>query len=476
MSSDEEDSVDKKRRKKKGKAGVEDDRIHGLNGQDTNESDRAASANGALNLSSNNPVTSTADQWIPQGLNQGYFGQNPLQTGFAHWMSVGLDQPTMVPSSSNYYQGANVAGNVTPLGSFQKETEDSNHSFANSQNRNSPNPLHQLQRDSQAQVLGHQSSAGAKLGMSLLSDSDSNSNSKFDDDNAKKKRKNQGTPMTEEERSAYEDTISEKKLGAICTVCGKVFRNRDALDFHIMTTKMPNHGVLQIQKMKSNYAFASMQVEAKLRGVTRTGNIKTDVEEEAQEAKAQIVKQQQPVPSLVNDEPNESLNVEPEVYIDPRTGDFKVKQEPSFTEEPIPEQPVVVAPPAVAGTGPEVEAEEQIPPNPADFLEQQENDKENEIVEMPVKVTIKAEPGDDDANFKVPEGPAKKAKKFGKRKIFKCMECEKGFKKQSKLIKHVMKRHQERLEEKAKEQASKDIHELTKNAKDSSGRWPCSVS
>jgi uncharacterized C2H2 Zn-finger protein len=203
-----------------------------------------------------------------------------------------------------------------------------------------------------------------------------------------------------------------------------------------------------------------MQVEAKLRGVTRTGDdIKTD---EAEEAKPTDLERPPPTPQTPADH---------EEYVDPRTGVFRVKQEPAFQEEnrqrqqQQQQQCQEVHPPAQEQQGQDI-------PNPADFLEQ---DKENEILEMPVKVTVKVEPGADDANFKVPDGPAKKAKKFGKRQIFKCMECEKGFKKQSKLIRHVMKRHSDSLKKKAEEQISKDIHELTKNAKDDTGRWPCTV-
>jgi hypothetical protein len=293
--SDDENDPDKpkKKRKRRTKKELEEARLTGGVGhspgpQQIPKPERTASGNGALNLSSTNPAAnaSPADQWIPQGLNQNYFGQNPLQSGIANWMSVGgLEQaPTMVPSASHYYHG--TGGSVTPTESFHKETEDSNHSF---QNRNSPNPIGQLQLQQQQQQQQHQRNLAAAAAASSADNFDPTkaamtlmgitqpprdppapvvggvaSNSVAEQATAaqleeekreKKKRKNQGAPMTEEERMQYEETISDKKLGAICSVCGKVFRNRDALDFHVMTTKMPGHGVLQIQRMKSNYAF-----------------------------------------------------------------------------------------------------------------------------------------------------------------------------------------------------------------------------
>ena len=39
--------------------------------------------------------------------------------------------------------------------------------------------------------------------------------------------------------------MSDANLGLLCNVCGKIFKSRDALDFHIMYTKLPGHDVLQ---------------------------------------------------------------------------------------------------------------------------------------------------------------------------------------------------------------------------------------
>ena len=39
--------------------------------------------------------------------------------------------------------------------------------------------------------------------------------------------------------------MSDANLGLLCNVCGKIFKSRDALDFHIMYTKLSGHDVLQ---------------------------------------------------------------------------------------------------------------------------------------------------------------------------------------------------------------------------------------
>ena len=35
--------------------------------------------------------------------------------------------------------------------------------------------------------------------------------------------------------------MQESKLGVLCNVCGKMLKNKDALNFHIMNTKLPGN-------------------------------------------------------------------------------------------------------------------------------------------------------------------------------------------------------------------------------------------
>ena len=81
-----------------------------------------------------------------------------------------------------------------------------------------------------------------------------------------KKQKKRVAPsvLTEEQKQLVVDEMSGANLGLLCNVCGKIFKSRDALDFHIMYTKLPGHDVLQQQRVKNNYAQEAMRISAKL--------------------------------------------------------------------------------------------------------------------------------------------------------------------------------------------------------------------
>jgi hypothetical protein len=40
--------------------------------------------------------------------------------------------------------------------------------------------------------------------------------------------------------------MKESKLGVLCNVCGKMLKNKDALNFHIMNTKLPGFNVIKL--------------------------------------------------------------------------------------------------------------------------------------------------------------------------------------------------------------------------------------
>ena len=70
--------------------------------------------------------------------------------------------------------------------------------------------------------------------------------------------------LTDEQKQMVAEEMNTANLGPICSVCGKVFKTKDALDFHIMYTKLPGHDVLLQQKVRNNYAEEAMRVSAKL--------------------------------------------------------------------------------------------------------------------------------------------------------------------------------------------------------------------
>ena len=258
--------------------------------------------------------------------------------------------------------------------------------------------------------------------------------------NKSKKKKYQGAPMTEEERAAFEDDLNTKNLGSVCSVCGKVFRNKDALEFHIMTTKMAGHKILQQQRMKSKYAMESIQVASRLANQyqRKTGGFFDEEDGEKFEPYS---------------EPEPPFDFDPsQPTIDPKTGEFVIKAE-SHNQ-------AVVAPPANAE------------PDESDQVVEQENVNEEDILsgELPLKVDIKVE-------GEIEEEEEKKVTTSSK--MFKCAECDKGFKKQSKLLKHVKKKHELAKPPKKKviineqDLLESDVSELTKDAKDATGRWSC---
>ena len=82
----------------------------------------------------------------------------------------------------------------------------------------------------------------------------------------KKQNKKRLAPsiLTDEQKQMVAEEMSDANLGLLCNVCGKIFKSRDALDFHIMYTKLPGHDVVQQQRVKNNYAQEAMRISSKL--------------------------------------------------------------------------------------------------------------------------------------------------------------------------------------------------------------------
>ena len=85
----------------------------------------------------------------------------------------------------------------------------------------------------------------------------------FETPKVKKPRMTQSL-LTEEQKQMVTEEMADANLGLLCNVCGKIFKSKDALDFHIMYTKLPGHDILQQQKLKNNYAAEAMRISAKL--------------------------------------------------------------------------------------------------------------------------------------------------------------------------------------------------------------------
>jgi len=53
--------------------------------------------------------------------------------------------------------------------------------------------------------------------------------------------------LSDEQKLIVTLEMNDANLGLLCNVCGKIFKSKDALDFHIMYTKLPGHDVLQVK-------------------------------------------------------------------------------------------------------------------------------------------------------------------------------------------------------------------------------------
>ena len=180
-------------------------------------------------------------------------------------------------------------------------------------------------------------------------------------DTQKSKKRSIPAVLTDEQKQLVAEEMSDANLGLLCNVCGKIFKSKDALDFHIMYTKLPGHDILQQQRVKNNYAQEAMRISAKL----QTDSV--------------LPPDYGPPTPIVNYDQPSTPSVPDEVF-DAKTGIF-VKRESLDDQELMPP-----------------------PPEP--------------------KPVVNTEP-----------------KKISKSKIFKCMECHRGFKREIKLIKHVTKKH-----------------------------------
>ena len=232
--------------------------------------------------------------------------------------------------------------------------------------------------------------------------------------NSELKRRRKLPPiLTDAEKHQVATEMQESKLGVLCNVCGKMLKNKDALNFHIMNTKLPGHEAALQQLVKSNDAAESMRVAARLSEATRLEGAFSD------EPQTPIVHN---VPSPMTPGFGSSCDVQ----IDPKTGIF-VKQEPL---EPTPEED--------------------------DFLSETGGGEFSAAltkVEVNLKSgggPIKQEPQhgssahSDGSLMPPPSGPPphrKKGSKSSKNKLFKCCECDRAFKRVQKLVKHVERKH-----------------------------------
>ena len=204
--------------------------------------------------------------------------------------------------------------------------------------------------------------------------------------------------------------MQESKLGSLCNICGKMLKNKDALNFHIMNTKLPGHEPAIAQLVKNNYAQESMRVASKLSEAARYDPYFND----------------DPATPIVHNVPSPmpSSGFNSDLHIDPKTGVF-VKQEP--VEQGVNDDGLFPASNDDSDF-PEALSRVEVSLKSGSIKEESSQQELDESLLMPP-----------------PNGPPphrkKTSSKGSKNKIFKCCECHRAFKKVQKLVKHVERKH-----------------------------------
>ena len=232
--------------------------------------------------------------------------------------------------------------------------------------------------------------------------------------NPSKKKKSDQRILEEHEKQQIVEEMTNNKLGEMCPVCYKIFRNKDALEFHIMNTKMLGHEELVQQRVKNaspNQASASISEQPSL----TTPMISID------ETSLDLI--------------NGIFNVGPAKMVTdretdtPKTSEMScVKQEPPIEPDQTRKENTHIRPlSSLEGT-----QHTDIPPeNAVHATEKVEKHQatagnliEKKLMPPPTATSV----------TKTPKKPSSS-------KIFNCFECNRGFKKEMKLIKHVMRKH-----------------------------------
>ena len=262
--------------------------------------------------------------------------------------------------------------------------------------------------------------------------------------NQMKKKKNEHQKVLEDhERQQIVQEMANSKLGEMCPVCYKIFRNKDALEFHIMNTKMMGHESLVQERVKSNasvtmgsstippnieLAIPSLDEPTidVIEGIFDSSETNPPVDgtsSEMEDSSSVMIKRpvkQEPIsdnetlfsPSIIE---NNSKSKHPEV--DDKTNQCsKIEQKQLFLNSN--------------------EARKDQGLNDQVSLKKLSTSQEN--VDPQKRANIEC----NESKLMPPPSTIKMAKKKpSSNKIFKCFECNRAFKKDWKLIKHVTRKH-----------------------------------
>ena len=232
--------------------------------------------------------------------------------------------------------------------------------------------------------------------------------------NQSKKKKSDQRLLEEHEKQQIVEEMTNNKLGEMCPVCYKIFRNKDALEFHIMNTKMLGHEELVQQRIKN---LSSNQTAARTSEQPSLATPMISIDETSLD--------------LING----IFNVDPAKMVTDRGIDTPKTSEMSYVKQ-----------------GPPIEPDQTRKENTQSRpLSSFEGTQHTNILPEKAKHTIeKVEPHQASVSYLIEKklmppptatSATKTAKKPSTSKIFNCFECNRGFKKEMKLIKHVMRKH-----------------------------------
>ena len=255
-----------------------------------------------------------------------------------------------------------------------------------------------------------------------------------------KKKKNEQRLLEEHEKQQIVEEMTNSKLGEMCPVCYKIFRNKDALEFHIMNTKMSGHEQLVQQRVKNHSSATETSTTQPELGLTMPS-----LDEPSLDMISRI---------FDTNQCKAQSEAEEGGMIDPKTGMLRnVKQEPLTDHEPT---PMLVSPKekkSKIGDG-----ERGISSKPSETVLYPRNTKTKEKQGKEAKnITNNAKTAQkyidtvrssntESTESKLMPPPLetraiRKSNPTSLSKIFKCFECNRAFKKEMKLIKHVTRKH-----------------------------------
>ena len=246
----------------------------------------------------------------------------------------------------------------------------------------------------------------------------------------RKKHENQKV-LEDHEKEQIVQEMTNNKLGEMCHVCYKIFRNKDALEFHIMNTKMPGHELLVQEKVKNNAASTPQHANLEMAMPS------------LDEPSIDVIKG-----IFDSSETNTQIDAKVPIMSDDSSGVTKsVKQEPSLENE------LYVQPSSILNDSEQInltnksEIHSKGDQNDSgNTMNQDTNEvslKQNSIAQTENLSLLKTATIDCNESTLMPPPSATKIakKKSSINKIFKCFECNRAFKNDWKLIRHVSRKH-----------------------------------